>query len=267
MALFSILHTVLPNYATGYAPRMPDPALLVFALVVVAVSATLQGTTGFGYNILVVPLLALFIDPKTVIPAVILHNIVIDLAVLVTAWRFVNLRRIWLLLVAGLIGTPIGVVLQSIIDPDPLRLLIGAAVAFTGLIMLAGYKRPIANEYVASGFAGSIGGTMNGLIGMAGPPVILLFANQSMPPREFRANIVTYFTLITIIAIASFGIEGALTDDVFELALATVPATTAGVILGIRLHGRVPLDLFYKASLVLVVAAGITVLVAGLVAL
>ncbi len=101
---------------------MPDPALLVFALVVVAVSATLQGTTGFGYNILVVPLLALFIDPKTVIPAVILHNIVIDLAVLVTAWRFVNLRRIWRLLLAGLIGTPIGVLIQGIIDPDPLRL-------------------------------------------------------------------------------------------------------------------------------------------------
>lgn len=262
-----ILHTVLRRCATGYAPRMPDPALLVFALVVVAVSATLQGTTGFGYNILVVPLLALFIDPKTVIPAVILHNIVIDLAVLVTAWRFVNLRRIWLLLLAGLIGTPIGVLIQGIIDPDPLRLLIGAAVAFTGLIMLAGYKRPIGNEYVASMFAGSIGGTMNGVIGMAGPPVILLFANQSMPPREFRANIVTYFTLITIIAIASFGIEGALTDDVFELALATVPATTAGVILGIRLHGRVPLDLFYKASLVLVVAAGVTILIAGLLAL
>ena len=246
---------------------MPELPVLIFALGVVGASATLQGTTGFGYNILVVPLLALFIDPKTVIPAVILHNVVIDLAVLVTAYNYVNLRRIWLLLLAGLIGTPLGVLLQSLFDPDPLRLLIGAVVTLVGLTMLAGLKREIADERLASGVAGSLGGTMNGLIGMAGPPVILLFANQGMPAREFRANIVTYFTLITGIALIAFGLDGALTTDVFELALVTVPATSLGVVLGIRLHGHVPLELFHRVSLVLVVAAGGTVLVAGLVAL
>ncbi len=139
--------------------------------------------------------------------------------------------------------------------------------ALTGLTMLAGFRRDIKNEYLASGVAGSLGGTMNGLIGMAGPPVILLFANQGMPVREFRANIVTYFTLITFIAIAAFGIDGRLTKDVFELALVTVPATSVGVYLGIRLHGHVPLELFHRVSLVLVVAAGVTVLIAGVVAL
>ena len=246
---------------------MPDAPLVLVALVLVAGSATLQGTTGFGYNILLVPLLSLFVDPKVVIPTIILHNVLLDSVVLATAWRSVRLRRIWLLLVAGLIATPLGVLLLGVLDPEPLRLLIGLTVVVTGTLMLAGWRRRISNDRLASGIAGSVGGMMNGLIGMAGPPVILLFANQGMAPSEFRANIVTYFTVITIVAVAAFWLEGALTRDVVSLTAATVPATALGVVLGIRLHGRVPVELFYRVSLLLVILAGGIALVASTVAL
>lgn len=246
---------------------MPDAPLLLVALALIAGSSTLQGATGFGYNILVVPVLALFIDPKVVIPVVILHNVLLDCIVLATAWRFVSLRRIWLLIAAGVASTPAGVLLLGVLNPEPLRVLIGFAVVLTGLAMLSGFRRPISNEHLASGFAGSLGGAMNGLIGMAGPPIILLFANQGMGPREFRANIVTFFTIITFIAVASFWLDGALTDDVLTLALATIPATTLGVFLGIKIHGRVSTELFYRVSLTLVILAGATAAIAGLLSL
>jgi uncharacterized membrane protein YfcA len=244
---------------------VPEPAwLLIPALVLVTGSAALQSTTGFGYNILVVPLLALFIDPKIVIPTVILHNILLDAVVLISAREFVNLGRIRLMLLTGIVCAPLGVLIQGLVDTQPLRILIGTVVIATGLIMLAGYRRYISNERVAMSVAGSLGGTMNGLVGMAGPPVILLFANQGMPPREFRANIVTYFFLITLIATAAFWADGALTRDVFELTLVTIPATAVGLAVGIRLHGKVPLATFQRVSLLLVIGAGLTAIVAGL---
>jgi uncharacterized membrane protein YfcA len=243
---------------------VPDLPVLIFALALVAASSTLQGTTGFGYNILVVPLLALFIDPKVVVPTVILQNVLLDSAVLATAWRQVDVRRVWLLVAAGLAGTPIGVLLLGVVDPEPLRLLIGLVVVFTGVAMLAGLKRTISDERMASGVAGAAGGMMNGLVGMAGPPVILLFANQGMPPLQFRANIVTYFTSITVIAVASFWLRGALTHDVTELTAATMPAVALGVLAGIRLHGRVPVELFHRMSLVLVIIAGASATIIGL---
>ena len=246
---------------------MPDLPLLLLALALVTGSAVVQGTTGFGYNILVVPLLALFIDPKVVIPTVILNNVLLDCALLGTAWRDVTPGRIWLLVLAGLIATPIGVVLLGVIDPEPIRVLIGLAVVLSGVAMLSGVRRRIRDERLASTVAGASGGLMNGLIGMAGPPVILLFANQAMPPSQFRANIVTYFTAITFIAVAAFWLNGALTEEVLWLTLATIPATSLGVVLGIRLHSRVPVDTFLRVSLLLVVLAGGTALVAGVVRL
>lgn len=242
---------------------MPDAPLIVVALALVAGSATLQGTTGFGYNILVVPLLSLFIDPKVVVPTVILHNVLLDCVVLATTWQNVRLGRIWLLVVAGLLATPLGVLLLSVLDPEPLRLLIGLTVVGTGVLMLAGFRRRFADERLASGVAGSLGGMMNGLVGMAGPPVILLFANQGMAPREFRANIVTYFTVITFVAVTAFWLEGSLTSDVVSLTAVTVPGTALGVVMGIRLHGRVPVELFYRVSLLLVILAGAIAFVAA----
>ena len=123
---------------------------------------------------------------------------------------------------------------------------------------------PLALLVLASGVAGSLGVVMNVLIGVAGPPVILLFANQGMPPAQFRANIVTYFTAITVVAVASFWLNGALTDEVLTLTAVTLPATALGVAIGIRMHSRVPLETFHRVSLLLVILAGATALLAGL---
>jgi uncharacterized membrane protein YfcA len=246
---------------------MPGTPLLIVALALVAGSAVIQGMVGFGFNILVVPLLALFIDPKVVVPTVILHNVLLDCVVLASAWRFANLRRIWVLVLAGMVSTPVGVILLGVVNPEPLRIFIGLAVVASGTALLMGVQRTLSNEYAASAVAGSMGGAMNGLVGMPGPPVILLFANQGMEPREFRANIVTYFTVITFIAVGSYWLHGALTRDVLVLTLVTLPATAVGVLFGIRLHGRVSVEAFLRVSLVLVILAGSSALVAGLVSL
>lgn len=246
---------------------MPGLPLLILTFALVGACATVQGATGFGFNILVVPLLVLYIDPKVVVPAIIIQNVLLDCLVLATAWRFADLRRIWVLVLAGVVGTPVGVVLLGFVDPNPLRIVIGLAVVFTGAAMLLGFKRTLENERLASAVAGSLGGAMNGLVGMAGPPVILLMANQGMEPREFRANIVTYFTVITFIAVASLEARGEFTHDVLNLALAIIPATTLGVIAGIRIHGNVPIELFLRASLVLVVIAGASAFIVGMLTL
>jgi uncharacterized protein len=116
---------------------MPDLSVLLFALILVSVGAVVQGTIGFGYNILVVPLLALFIAPKEVVPTVLLNTVLLDGVVLAAAWRQVSVRRIWLLTLTGLMTTPIGVLLLDVVDPQPVRVLIGLIVVLSGTPCLA----------------------------------------------------------------------------------------------------------------------------------
>ena len=55
--------------------------------------------------------------------------------------------------------------------------------------------------------------------------VILLFENQGMAPSWFRANIVAYFTIVTLVAVLVFSLDGDLTHDIASLTAVTVPAT------------------------------------------
>ncbi|MBM3940807.1 MAG: sulfite exporter TauE/SafE family protein [SAR202 cluster bacterium] len=246
---------------------MPELPILIAALMLIFGTAIVNGVTGFGYNILAIPLLALLLEPEAAITAVIVHNVALNGIVLFDARKSVRPGRIWLLTLAGAVATPFGALILRAVDPGPLRVFIGAMVTLTGIAMLTGFRKAIRNESVASGVVGGASGLLSGSIGAAGPPVILFFANQGMDPREFRANIVAFFNVMTYIAIVSFISTGVMTVDRATLGMMTMPAAVLGVVLGIRLHGRVPAARFRKLTLALVLVAGVSAMYAGVRAL
>lgn len=243
---------------------MFEPNVLIASAVFALAASVLQGVTGFGYNIIVIPLLAIYVEPAAAVIAVILHNVVLNTVLLLHAWRALRVRRIWLLTLAGTAATPFGALLLRVIEPAPARVIIGVFVTATGLAMLAGFTRAIRNERLASAVVGFAGGITNGAAGMAGPPVILFFANQGMPPREFRANIVGFFAVLTLVAVPSFAATGVLTAERAQFGLALMPAVIIGVIGGLALHRHVSDRVFRRLTLGLVVLAGAIALVTGL---
>ena len=72
-------------------------------------AATVAGITGFGYGLVSVPLLMLALPPKVVVPAVTTHIFLVSLLILLEVIKKVDLRRIWPLMVTGLMGLPLGV--------------------------------------------------------------------------------------------------------------------------------------------------------------
>jgi len=82
--------------------------LFLFGTIIIAASALLQGLSGFGFSILSLPLLAVYISPKTAVPMLLIFSIVLNLSVIATCWRSFSIRNIWLLLLGGSLGIPIG---------------------------------------------------------------------------------------------------------------------------------------------------------------
>ena len=244
---------------------MVDLPLVIASAVAIFVAALVQGLTGFGFVMLAAPIMTAFIEPKIVVPVMVIQTALLNVAILVHARHWLNLRRVWVLLLSGASATPLGAYLLVALDPAVLKVAIGVIVGATALTMLAGYSRTFAREKLASAPVGAASGLLNSATGLAGPPVVLFFANQGVDPREFRANIVAHFTVLNVATVPAFVVSGVFTRDTVLFGLAVLPAALVGVAAGIALSGWVSRALFLRLALMLVVFAGVGSIVAGLV--
>ena len=245
---------------------MADGAVaLLFGLAAVAVAGVISGMTGFGFALVSAPLLVLVMPARVAVPIVSVLSLLSHLVVLGETLRAIDLRRIWLLALGGIIGSPIGVYLLVMLDPASLKLAIGLVTTLFALALLRGFKRPIRNERLASLPIGLTSGLLGGSTSMSGPPVVLFFSNQSVEKRTFRANLNLYFILLACATVPAQLVAGLLTRQVVTYLLWLSPALLAGTLAGMWLARRVDEEAFRRLTLVVVIATGLTA-IAGAIA-
>eukprot|EP00873_Tetraselmis_striata_P037099 jgi/Tetstr1/457363/TSEL_043966.t1 len=107
--------------------------------------------------------------------------------------------------------------------------------------------------------AGAASGLLGGLIGMWGPPIIMLLANDpSMTPRQVRATAVCIGAVCCVIRIAALAAHPSPAAAVWPLFVAVAAAAVAGAALGLRCHDALAArrQLFRAALLVLILLCG-----------
>ncbi|MEX2598499.1 MAG: sulfite exporter TauE/SafE family protein, partial [Dehalococcoidia bacterium] len=214
-----------------------------------------------------VPVLSIIISPKVVVPVVVLQTLVTNLPLVVMARRHVQLGYFWPLMASAIAGIPFGALVLLFLDANALRLLIGAVVTAFALLLMAGVGYKVRRERLAFVPVGFVSGLLNGSSSLAGPPVILFFANQEIPPQVFRANILTYFFVTSFVAIAVFGVGNLLTSEVFLFTLLFLPAVALGSALGTRFAHRVRASVFRRITLAVVLLTGLVAIASGIGAL
>ena len=238
--------------------------LLLFGGAVTFFAATVAGITGFGYGLVSVPLLVLALPPKVVIPAVTTHIFLISLLILLEVIKKVDLRRIWPLMVTGLMGLPLGVFVLLVLSEGVLRTILGVVIVFFALALLLGLNLSIRNEKLALLPVGVTSGLLASGIAMAGPPVILFFSNQGMQRQVFRANLAAYFVFLNMITVPAHAASGLFTGEVIRFALLFLPTLVAGMVFGSFLSRKVPEAQFHRVVLVVVLCSGLLSLTSGL---
>lgn len=243
---------------------MTGPLLLPSVLLIVFVAGIIQGTIGFGFVLVAAPLMSIFVDPKMVVPAIIVQTTATSVPILLHAYRHLRIRRMWPMALAGIIGVPTGTLILLVLDAPPLRLLIGVVVATAAVAMMLGFRKPLQHELAASVLIGFTSGTLSASTGLAGPPVIFFYTNQGLNPKEFRANIVAHFAMLDIITLPSFIIGGLFPYNTVLFSIQILPATLAGVLGGIVVNRWVSVTLFSRVALTLILVAGVMAAMSGI---
>ncbi|HOG45582.1 MAG TPA: sulfite exporter TauE/SafE family protein [Anaerolineae bacterium] len=237
---------------------------IAFGLVVVSLAGLTMGLTGFGFALMATPLLLLVLPPTVVVPLLTLQSTLNNVVILWESRRWVDLRRIWPLMLAGIVGVPFGAYLLVAWDVNTLKAFIGAAAALSALALLFGFKRHIVRERLAALPVGLASGLLNGSTGMAGAPVILFFTNQGIEKRAFRANLTAYFGLLNVVTLTTYAANGLITRPVAACAGLLLPGLVVGLVVGTRLVPRVNEQRFRQITLAVVGASGLLGVATGL---
>jgi uncharacterized protein len=211
-----------------------SPLGYVIVLVVVTVGAAIQGSVGFGANLVAAPVLAV-VEPAAM-PAT-LTLLVLPLAVAMTRREVhgVDWPAVGWLMAGRLPGTVAGSLVVAAVAAETLSVLAGVAVLAAVATSVLTASVPVnRGTTVATGVASGAMGTATSI---GGPPLALLYQHHEGP--VLRATLAATFSLGTVLSFAALVAAGAVAPWHVALALALLPGTLCGVAASSRLARRV----------------------------
>jgi len=203
--------------------------LVVFASV--AVGAIVQGSIGFGLNLVVVPVVAI-LEPAALPASMIMMAIPMTLGSAIREHDHIDYPGVWWTTLGRLPGVVVGAWVVSALTPGTLSLVIG------GLVVLAAamtaVSPPVRVVPLSEAAAGFVAGAMGTASSIGGPPIALLY--QREPGAIVRSTLGATFLIGLVLSLAALAFAGQVESWHVLLAIALMPAIGIGLLVSAWLH-------------------------------
>lgn len=231
--------------------------LMLLAVSVLAAGAV-AGLSGFGFNLLSVPLLLLVLSPREGIVVSLVAGISVTGSMLLSPElrRHIDRPTLTLLLVSSVAGVPVGLLLFAYASEALLAALVGMITLLYALAVLTSRLDTGSPSMLASVSAGAASGALAASTGLSGPPAVLLAHYRDLSPPRFRATLTAYFFVISGVSVALLLSLRLAPPDAATTALALMPPAVLGMVLGRTLFNAVPETLFRRLVLVALLVMG-----------
>jgi uncharacterized membrane protein YfcA len=229
-------------------------------------AATAKGVTGLGFSTTCLPFLVLILGLKETLPLLIIPSLVTNIVVMAGAGRFrETCVRFWPMFLATIPGLLLGLWLLGQVNG---RL----AGAVLGLVLIAycmfafakpEFRLPKGLERPLAPLSGVLTGVFNGLTGSQVMPILPYMIGLRLDRNVFLQATNISFTLSSLIMAVGLLKLGLMHWDALVLSTIGVLCATAGVRLGERIRHRLSPEQFRLMVLILLVAAGLSLIVRG----
>ncbi len=183
-------------------------AKFAYAVAVTAAGGMLQGFTGFGATLVMVPLLTFVYGPTESVAVGIGLSALGSLLLLPEASRDADWRDVGPACLMAFVFVPIGVFLLLATDPGITRRLMGGLVILVALIMIRGWNYKGPRNILTSAAAGSFSGFTAGFFGMGAPGVIIYYLVDGIRAAVQRANVLIVLGVASTITVVGVVIGG-----------------------------------------------------------
>ncbi len=236
-------------------------------LVIIFTATLIQSTFGFGSALIIVPFLTVLMGIKSAIPVAALVATTIHIYILITKWHKVHFPLIWRLVIASLLGIPLGVYVLRVGNEIVLKIILGLLIIIFSLYFLLKPTLPLLINkkyaYLYGFFAGILGGAYN----INGPPIVIYGSMCRWKPQVFRATLQGYFFPIGLLLLFSHYSVGLWTELVRHTYFINLPFVLVAVWAGGKLNAKIRAERFQKYIYLFLVLTGIGITVQALIQL
>ena len=237
-----------------------SPTEFALLALVAGTGGAVQGSIGFGQNLVLVPVVALVV-PEAVPGALVALGIPLTVIMAVREWHGIDRSGLGWIVLGRVPGTVVGVEIVALVSGDLLATLAGSAVlAGVALSLLPGHV-PVNRETATT--AGATAGVLGTTAAIDGPPLALLY--QRHPGPTIRATLACAFLVGAVMSYAALAAAGEIHGWQLLLALALAPALLVGLAGSTLVTRWIGERSLRPAVLILVTIAGIAAIVRGVV--
>lgn len=228
---------------------------------IVFFAALMQSLSGFGFALVVMPLLTLTLGLATAVPLVALIALTLYAVNLLRYRQSLNLSELKRLALAAALGVPVGLWVVASAPETAVKfflglLLIGYAL-YAFLNPTLAFTVPTSWGYGVGFIAGCLGGAYN----VPGPPVIVYGSLRQWPRDEFRAVLQALFLLQGMLVVLGHGLAGRMTTAVFTFYLVAIPALFLGILTAARLDAKINKAQFRRLVTGLIFVLGVSLVI------
>ena len=245
-----------------------SPELLVFAFAVTLVAGIVKGAIGFAMPLIMISGMGILIDPKLVVAGIILPIVMSNiLQVAKAGWAEArdSLREYGLYVLIVCVMILITSQFVAYVSADAMLLGLGIVVTVLCIIQISGVRLHIKpeNRRVGSIIAGFLSGALGGFAGTWGPTTVLyLVAVDTPKARQFVVQGVVYGAGAFML-MAGHLKSGILNINTVPFSAILLLPAFAGMWIGFRIHDRIDQALFRKATLWVLLIAGVNLIRRG----
>lgn len=227
---------------------------ILFVFIQVAANI-IQAVTGFAGGPLAMPPSIALVGVNDAKAAITLILWIATLVVTVQNLKYINWKKLGIMLFFMIIGMFAGLWLFDILPVKILMIAYGIVVVLIGakkLLLPSKKKLPVPWNYGALLLAG----VMQGMFTSGGPFLVLYAADAMEDKREFRATVSTIWTVLNIYMIGSMYKNGMYTSYSFGLAAASIVPVFLAIYIGNRINKKINQAAFLKLVYILLMVSG-----------
>lgn len=217
-------------------------------LLIFIFAAFIHGALGFGFPLVVTPLLALFLDLPTAVLLTLIPTVSINLVSLFGEkhWKQA-LVAYWPIPTFTILGSVIGTQFLLSVDPSPFRLLLAlVTMAYLLTERLAGSEEERTVPGWGLALFGFGLGLLAGVVNVFAPVIVLFALYTRMNPLLMVATFNMSFLTSKTGQIVGFIANDAFDFDVVSLTLWMVPVVLLSLWLGVRIRRRINLETYTR---------------------
>ena len=241
-----------------------DLTLLVGILLALG-AAAMTAYAGFGGALVMVPLFTFLIGPVQAVAVMTICSVVALLHVVPGLMKIIKWSEVVPLFFGILVSASIGSHFLVLADTGTIRLGMGMFILISAAVLILDFRYSGPRGTLPSMGVGALtGGIMGGFGVPAGPVMVVYYLAAPEPAQVQRANIMFSVWLLLLVMLGNLLARDAIETTTFLRSIFIAPASILGAVVGQYLFRRAPVGWFKKFAHWLLIAIGVTLLVAAI---